>query len=130
MTTMTLPPSVVAAGEVVARTDSWAVTTDVDVKMIFPVNKQGERIAVKHVTHVITCHHLVTGKQVVFSRKKTHWHDSRKTPVIRKRGLFAAPTLENDWRSTTISQRDVIAEVARMGGGKQAAAIVSDLLSE
>ena len=128
--TVTLPPSVVAAGEVVALSDSWAVTTDIDVKMIFPVNKAGERIAVRHVSHDITCHHLSTGKQVVFSRKKTHWHDSRKGPVVRKRGLFAAPKLERDWRSTTISERDVIAEVARMGGGERAAAIVSDLLSE
>jgi hypothetical protein len=129
MTIQTLPPSVVAAGEVVALSDSWAVTTDIDVKMIFPMTKEGERIAVKHLTHVITCHHLGTGKQVVFSRKKTHWHDSRKGPVVRKRGLFVAPKLENDWRSTTISKRDVIAEVARMGGGDRAAAIVSDLVS-
>jgi hypothetical protein len=123
-----LSPAVVASGDLVARTETWAVTTSVDAKAIYPTLRDGTQIRVLHITHCITCHHLPTGRKVVFARKSKRsklWHDSRKMPVVRQRGLWAAPESENDWRGTTVTRQEVVAEVARMGGGERAAAIVS-----
>lgn len=120
-----LSPSVAATGDLISRTDTWAVTHDSVEKVIFPYSLRLKRkVRVVNVTHLITCHHLPTGRKVVFKRGKTTWHDSRKMPVIRQRGLWADPKAENDWRGTALSRHEVVAEVTRMGGGTNAAALV------
>ena len=127
MTSAALPPSVVAAGDVVARTDVWAITTDTKEMFIYPTLPNGKTIRVTHRTDVIGCHHLPSGKVVEFSKKKTNWYDSRKqTPRLRKRAWHAAPEVApSDWKAPAVSRSEVIAEVARMGGGERAAAIVA-----
>jgi len=121
----TLPPSVVAAGDLIRVTESWAVTHDTHEQVIFPYSVRLRRkVRVVNVTHYITCHHLASGNKVVFKRGKTTWHDSRKLPVVRQRGLWSDPKSENDWKGTTALRSEVVAEIARMGGGTCAAALV------
>ena len=127
MISAALPPSVVAAGDIVARTSSWVVTTDTEETFVYPTLPNGKSIRVTHRTDVIGCHHLPSGKVVQFSKKKTNWYDSRKqAPRLRKRAWHAAPEVaSSDWKGPVISRSEVIAEVARMGGGERAAAIVA-----
>lgn len=129
MISAALPPSVVAAGDLVARTTIWAVTTDTDIKYIYPELPNGKQIRVAHITHRITCHHLSSNQQVVFTKKKTNWYDSRKqAPRLRKSAWHApAELVSSDWKAPAVSRSEVITEVARMGGGDRAAGIVAAL---
>ena len=122
-----LPPSVHAAGDIVARTSVWAVTTDTEEKHIYPTLPNGTTIRVTHRTDVIGCHHLPSGKVIQFTKKKTNWYDSRKqAPRLRKRAWHApAEQAPSDWKVPVVSRSEVVAEVARMGGGDKAAAIVA-----
>lgn len=127
MITTILPPSVVAAGELAARTSLWAVTTDTEEKHFYPTLPNGKTIRVTHRIDVIGCHHLPSGKMVQFTKKKTNWYDSRKeAPRLRKRAWHTAPEpVPSDWKAPAVSRSEVISEVARMGGGDRAAAIVA-----
>jgi hypothetical protein len=129
MIAVALPPSVHAAGDLVTRTETWAVTTDTEETYIYPTLPNGKQIRVTHTTHTIACHHLPTGRQVVFSKKKVNWYDSRKqAPRLRKPAWHApAVPVSSDWREPVIGRAEVVAEVARMGGGKQAKALVARL---
>lgn len=129
MIAVALPSSVHAAGDLVARTETWAVTTDTDVRHIYPTLPSGKQIRVTHTTHIIVCHHLPTGRVVRFSKKKRNWYDSRKqAPRLRKRAWHApVEEVSSDWREPVISRAEVVAEVARMGGGEQAGTLVTRL---
>ena len=129
MIAVALPPSVQAAGDLVARTPVWAVTTDTEETYIYPTLPNGKQIRVTHTTHTIACHHLLTGRVVRFSKKKRNWYDSRKqAPRLRKPAWYApAEEVSSDWREPMISPSEVVAEVARMGGGEQAQALVARL---
>jgi hypothetical protein len=95
-----------------------------------PKNPKGGRVKITHLNHVVTCHYLPTGRTVVFTKKKKHWHDSRMVRPVRKQYWHSAePTeMSSDWRGDVITERDVITEVARMGGGESAGRIVAELL--
>ena len=122
-----LPASVVAAGDIVARTSQWAVTTETTEKAIYPTLPNGKSIRVIHYTYIIACHHLASGKVVRFSKKKTNWYDSRKEAIRMRKKTWHSPTLpvSRDCREQTISRSEVVSEVARMGGGGKAVAIVA-----
>ena len=126
-----LPPSVVVAGDLVARTPIWAITTDTQEKPCLITLPDGKRAMIVHLSHIIACHHLPTGKVVRFTKKKKNWYDSRKeAPRLRKRAWHApAEQVSSDWRAPAISRSEVIAEVARMGGGDRAAGIVAAAIS-
>ena len=126
-----LPPSVAAAGDLVARTSIWAITTDTEEKPCLITLPDGKKAMIKHLSHIIACHHLPTGKVVRFTKKKVNWYDSRKeAPRLRKRAWHAQPEqVSSDWRAPAIGRSEVVAEVARMGGGEQAASIVAAAIS-
>jgi len=130
MISAALPPSVVAAGDVVARTSVWVVTTDTKETYNYPTLPNGKTIRVTHRTDVIGCHHLPSGKVVEFTKKKTNWYDSRKEALRLRKRAWHAPALpvSSDWKAPAVSRSEVISEVARMGGGEQAASIVAAAL--
>lgn len=121
-----LAPGIHAAGDIVAGNDNWVVTTTVDVTYIYPTLPSGETIRVTHLKHIVTCHSLIHGTRVVFKRAKQNWHDSRREKVkMRRRTWFSPPEpAGRDFSSTVVSRFDVAKELARLGAGDKAQAIV------
>ena len=115
-------------GAVLAQSGDWVVKYDVDVKIVLVIHPTFGPMGIRHVTRMVICHHQPTDRSVVFARKKKNWYDSRMRPAMKQLRWHSKDLTEvKDWRSENISPREVVAEIARMGGGDAAAGIVAEI---